>query len=195
MLRHYLNIGLTSDQVKAFQLLRPTIHGRVAAVLALTFVGGFLAMSVGVVGAWSANGFNVAKVMSSRSVMPVDSSVWGSVGILLLAVFVATLIASQRANAAKAAAFDGERALLWEECRGSLVLVDGFSGEAEHAVVRLELLAEEANGIWESRVPLMVHESFVAAGAALGAGSAGEAGRILDGVAEVLSGEVVTAAI
>jgi hypothetical protein len=192
-LGHYLNLGLTPDQVIAFQQLRPAIHGPVAAALALTFIGGFLTMGVGVLGAWSANGFDFLKVMSSQSVMPVDSAVWGSAGMVLLAAFVATLIVSQRAYAAAAAVFDRERALLWDECRGSLAPAVGFSGEAEDALGRMEALAAEANGLWKGKVPLSVRESFVAACAALAARSAGEAGRVLDGVAEALAGKAVVA--
>jgi hypothetical protein len=102
--------------------------------MAVTFVGGFLGMAVGVLGAWSANGFDFVQVMSAKSVMPVESAVWGSVGIILLAVFVAILVFAQRANSAEAAVFDAERASLWVECGDSLSPIGGFSGEAEDVV-------------------------------------------------------------
>lgn len=189
-LGHYLNLGLGAEQVAAFALMRPAIPGRVAAVLTASFAGGAVSLLLGVWGAWSANGFDAARVFSELAVMPGSAAVCGVVGVALLAVFAAVLLVAVRATARAAAVFDGDRVSLWESAGDSLVSLEGLSGEAEDVAGRLGALAAEANELWPGAVPADVRESFAAAGAALAAGSAGEAARVLDGVAEVLAADV-----
>jgi hypothetical protein len=189
-LGHYLNLGLGPEEVAAFAQMRPAIPGPVAAVLTGTFVGGAVSLLLGVWGAWSANGFDAARVFSELAVMPGSAAACGVVGVALLAVFAAVLLVAVRATARAATVFDGERASLWDASGDSLASLEGGSGEAEDVAGRLGVLAAEANELWPGAVPADVRESFAAAGAALAAGSAGEASRVLDGVVEVLAADV-----
>lgn len=191
---HYLNLGLGPDGVTAFQQARPAVQGRVALFLTACFVGGLAGLFVGVWGAWSGNGFDGARVFSADAVTPAYATVWGWAGVGLLAVFLGVLGVARRSAGRAAEAFDAVHAVLWEQSGRFLVLVDGFSGEADDVMVRLGALADEVNERWPSGAPSAVRELFVTAARLLAEGSAGAASLVLDGVAGVLGGEVAASA-